>query len=469
MKRFMLFILAAALLPVIPLMARDHQDFHGDNNAGSSVQAPQQSGGGQEKPDSKVSNQEQRPQTPARSQSSGHVKQAQVPQQPVVINMNRPSSGGHNRNYPAQQQKNSNQQINNEPSYGTLQWNPVKRTKQQFKQPVMTQKQGYKPGAATPQQNVRKSFQASKSNTASVIHHHPYEPNYVRKKLQNLGVKSAPSFITKREEVIHTDREHSRITLPTTGFDKHSLHAQEFSPRHFNDKAVHSQMSIIVGASWQGKIRDYNHSENIAGRYYWHNDKNFNYCHYIDNSGYHWYGWYAGDRCFWTRNFNNRWWMYDSDFDRWCFWNNGFWWWQDPYHLGDLYLYNETDYIPCNSAQDSIAVTVPEDVSSNSFISADKTRTVKLVSDTQDAFLYDTSEQPAFNPVYLASGVKEVIYSDTSNGKPLEIILKLNDGTFDMFDGLGNPYNSQVYGEAAAPSDNEAPPINSNPPDNPVK
>ena len=27
------------------------------------------------------------------------------------------------------------------------------------------------------------------------------------------------------------------------------------------------------------------------------------------------------------------------------------------------------------------------------------------------------------------------------NGRPLEIILTLNDGSYDMFDNYGNPYN----------------------------
>ncbi len=41
---------------------------------------------------------------------------------PVVINMNRGSSGGHNRNYPSQQPANP-QPVRNQPSYGQLHWN----------------------------------------------------------------------------------------------------------------------------------------------------------------------------------------------------------------------------------------------------------------------------------------------------------------------------------------------------------
>jgi hypothetical protein len=98
--------------------------------------------------------------------------------------------------------------------------------------------------------------------------------------------------------------------------------------------------------------------------------------------------------------------------------------------------------VPVNSAEDNVAVTMPEDGNTHSFKSPDNTRTVKLVADTQDAFLYDTANPPAFNPVYLASGVQDVQFSDTKNGRPLEIFLKLNDGSFDMFDSNGTPYST---------------------------
>jgi hypothetical protein len=273
------------------------------------------------------------------------------------------------------------------------------------------------------------------------VHHHPYQVNYVRKKLQKLGVKTEPGYITNREEVIHTDKAHSVIAYPRTGFNNRPLNAVAVSSRHFNDSVVRTHMSLVAGVSWQEKIRGFNLTETSYNHYYWHNNGNFTYCHYIDNSGYHWYGWYVGNKYFWTRNFNNRWWWYDSGYDRWCFWNDGFWWWQDPYHMGDLYCYNDTGYIPVNSAEDNVAVTVPENNNTHDFTSPDNSRIVRVVADTEDAYLYDTANPPAFNPIYLASGVKDVMYSDPNNGRPLEIILKLNDNSFDMFDANGNPYN----------------------------
>lgn len=109
--------------------------------------------------------------------------------------------------------------------------------------------------------------------------------------------------------------------------------------------------------------------------------------------------------------------------------------------MGDLYCYDDEQYVPCNSADDDIIVTGPENASMQSYTSPDNTRIVKVDSDTQDAFLFDNETPPAFVPIYLASGVKNVMFSDTSNGRPLEIVLTLNDGSFDMFDGQGTPYN----------------------------
>ena len=89
-------------------------------------------------------------------------------------------------------------------------------------------------------------------------------------------------------------------------------------------------------------------------------------------------------------------------------------------------------------------VTGDQGVNESDFKSPDGSRLVKLVQSDGDAFLYDTAAIPSFDPIYLASGVQSVQFSDTSNGRPLEIILKLNDGSFDMFGTDGHPYNSEA-------------------------
>ncbi|MEI7640927.1 MAG: hypothetical protein WCJ46_05415 [bacterium] len=335
-------------------------------------------------------------------------KQAPAPVQPVVIRINESSSGGHDRNYPSQRQQSNTQQINTSPSYGTLQWHSSSQAKQSNNRQLQRQQSSnrYSQPSASKNTNSIATDASSRTivNPVSAIHHRPYENNYIRKKLKNLGVTTSPGYITNRKDIVNTDRSHSTITFPSRGIDERPLNATTFSSRKLNDKIVKSQMNLIMSSSWKGKISNFNQTERTPYRYYWHKDKKFNYCHYIDGVGYHWYGWYMNDRYFWTRHYNNRWWWYDADYDRWCFWNNNFWWWQDPYHIGDLYCYNNINYIPLNSANDNVAVSMPDSSNVNIYTSPDNTRKVKLVADTHDAFLYDNSNPPTFDPIYLGSG-----------------------------------------------------------------
>lgn len=363
---------------------------------------------------------------------------APVAHAPVVINMNHGSSGGHNRNFPVQQQSGPvARPANNQPSYGQLHWNKQAASRPQLQTNAMAGQSFQRPNV---QNFVRPGIRA-----AVAVHHHAYTQGYVRKKLQKLGVTAEPNLITDRAEIIHTDRAHSIIKYPQHGPDRLAITAAIVSPRHFNDPIVRNQLMVADSPEWQSRVNQFNVSENQVGHHYWHMDGGINYCHYLDASGYNWYGWYLGDQYFWTRNFNGRWWWYDSDFDRWCFWNNGYWWWQDPYHVSDLYCYNNDNYIPCNSSEDQVVVTASSNGTIQPNMSPDGTRVVKIDADTQDAFLYDTTNPPTFDPVYLASGVQSVQFSDTSNGRPLEIILKLNDGSFDMFDGQGSAYNPGAF------------------------
>jgi hypothetical protein len=402
--------------------------------------------------------------------SAGRPAAASRPMQtsraPVVINMSHGFSGGQNRNFPSQQSSTS-QPARTQPSYGQLHWNNQGNGQRTTRPAFQTNVREGVVGQVYQRPNVQ-NYSQSGVRAAVSVHHHPYTQGYVRKKLQKLGVSAEPNLITDRAEIIHTDRLHSTIRFPQHGLDHLAITATMVSPRHYNDGIVRDHMNLVDSVEWNARVNQFNFSENQAGHYYWHNDDGVNYCHYLDASGYHWFGWYRGDQYFWTRNFNGRWWWYDADYDRWCFWNNGFWWWQDPYHVGDLYCYNNDNYIPCNSSEDQVVVTASNNANLQSNVSPDGTRLVKVDADTQDAFLYDTTNPPTFDPVYLASGVQSVQFSDTSNGRPLEIILKLNDGSFDLFDGQGNPYGpgtfdadqaSQAGQPNAADQSNNPPPV----------
>jgi hypothetical protein len=256
-----------------------------------------------------------------------------------------------------------------------------------------------------------------------------------RERLRALGVKKTPEPIAKRSHILDTDRAHSVISLPQRDDRGRALHHELVDARHWNDPVVRTHMG-----SWNNHVRvetvlKLNQVEAVPGRYYWHHDAGFDYCHYYDRWGYHWYGWYVGPRQFWTRYYADRWWFYDSGFNRWCFWNDGFWWWQDPYHVGDLYVYDDDKYVPAEPEGEPVVSTV-ESADLKSFRSPDGTRLVKIMGDSHDAFLYDTAIPPSFNPQYLASKAVSAGFSDGSKG-PLRITLTLSDGSSDVFDSQG--------------------------------
>lgn len=390
---------------------------------------------------------------PSRPSPSPRPQQMQPMTHPMVINIQHQSSGFRGQNLPVQHPATYNRPV--APSYGQVNHTPP-QVKANFNLRRPSPWNGRNPqpniaAASRPAQESRPMSPHAAPAYAVALHHHPYAVGYVRKKLQKLGVANEPQYIVDRAEVIHTSRAQSQISLPHTGFGGAPLTGAAISPRDFNNLAVRNHMGVLNGPGWGRNINLICQNETQAGQYYWHHDDTgFNYCHYIDSSGYQWFGWYLGNQYFWTRNFQGRWWIYDSGYNRWCFWNNNFWWWQDPNHIGDLYCYNDSNYIPCNSSEDQIAVTVPPSDSMQSFTSPDGTRTVELTQGSGDAFLYDTAQPPSFDPVYLASGVQSVSFSDTSNGRPMQIMLTLSDGSYDMFDSQGSS-----YGPAAEEEDSE--------------
>ena len=263
----------------------------------------------------------------------------------------------------------------------------------------------------------------------------------VSPKFRTMGITHIPSPMRDRSKILRVGRARSVITLPRVGMGGAAIGAKVIAPRSIGGRVVVSHMTAITrNAAFTSQINIYNRGELVPNHYYWHTGSGFNYCHYYDNWGYHWYGWYLGSSCFWTRYYENNWWWYDNAFDRWCYWHDGGWWWQDP-SLNVVYVYNDGAYL---QAQDSSPQTSSPSNSNDPgqvvYQSNDGTRKVKVMSGSQDAFLYDAADSPSFDPVYLATGVKDVKFSDTSSQKPLQVILTLNDGTFQMFDAYGNPY-----------------------------
>src|SRR5258708_3485178 len=119
---------------------------------------------------------------------------------------------------------------------------------------------------------------------------------------QRMGIHSVPQPIQNRSQILATNRQRSVITPPGTGPHGMVLHASVLAPRAMTSNIVQTHMGRITSnAAFSAQINLYNRNEVRTNNYYWHNWNGVNYCHYHDTWGYHWYGWYIGSNCFWTR------------------------------------------------------------------------------------------------------------------------------------------------------------------------
>jgi hypothetical protein len=286
----------------------------------------------------------------------------------------------------------------------------------------------------------------------------------VSAQVRSLGVRSYPRPYV-RTQLLVAPRERSAIAFPNRGVGGGALHANVFARTNFSaNPVIRTHMALITGGAFRAQIGIYNANERIVGKYYWHRGNGFDYCHYYDRWGYHWYGWYLGNTYFWTRWYSNNWWWYDPAYYRWCYWHDGGWWWQDP-DTTTVYVYNNGSYMPTDSANADVNVNVGNGQGSpsaqapvqnqggkNVYYSNDGSREVKVVG--SDAFLYDVSGQNAFKPVYLGTNVTSAKFSNTSNGKPLQVMLLFSDGSFGLFDAQGNSING---GNNSSGNDNQSP------------
>jgi|GEM_PF-4620725 len=74
--------------------------------------------------------------------------------------------------------------------------------------------------------------------------------------------------------------------------------------------------------------------------------------------------------------------------------------------------------------------------------SPDRTRKVDISGDNQDAYLYDTSDSPAFDPVYLNSQAVAVQFQSDEDGQLVVLILN-QDGSTNSYDSSGTFIDSQ--------------------------
>jgi len=320
------------------------------------------------------------------------------------------------------------------------------------------------------------NFHEGHANNRNARPRHNVRPNVYRtnrvgvsSQVRNLGVRSYPRPYA-RTQLLVAPRERSAIAFPNRGVGGASLHANVFARTNFSaNPVIRNHMALITGGAFRTQIGIYNTNERIVGNYYWHRGNGFNYCHYYDRWGYHWYGWYLGNSYFWTRWYSNNWWWYDPAYYRWCYWHDGGWWWQDP-DTTTVYVYNNGSYMTAEGANVNVNVgngqAVPNTQAlvqnkggKNVYYSNDGSREVKVVG--ADAFLYDVSGQNAFKPVYLGTNVTSAKFSNTSTGKPLQVMLLFSDGSFELFDDQGNSVNG---GNNSSGNDNQPPAAQSNSP-----
>ncbi|MDE2490172.1 MAG: hypothetical protein KGM24_04950 [Elusimicrobia bacterium] len=184
--------------------------------------------------------------------------------------------------------------------------------------------------------------------------------------------------------------------------------------------------------------------------YDWHRWNGMDVCHHYDDWGFHWWGFYVGGSYFWTRWYGDHYWWYDPYWHRWVYLQDGRWWWQDA---GAEYVLIDGRYYRYGDANGTIVMipdaTPPVDVPPSdpnapaspgrtAFYSEDGTRSVLILGQDRDAYLYDlTVTDPNDARAagrWLASGVKSVAfeYADgtAADGSATKVLRQL-DLSFD--------------------------------------
>lgn len=198
-----------------------------------------------------------------------------------------------------------------------------------------------------------------------------------------------------------------------------------------------------------GVVRDMNRrrrAELSPGRVYWHRAGGVRYGHAYHH-GLHWYGFHHGPRVFWTAYHNDYYWWHEPVYDRWVFWWGGGWWWPGPANV--VYVYRDGDYLPAEEVPErpSELPAPPPDAAApsagGSWKSDDGRRMVQVTGPDNEAFLYDTT---GANPAFLKSlgrDAEQVRFSGGKDGKPLQVLVDRQGGSFTLFNEDGAPLETK--------------------------
>jgi hypothetical protein len=419
MKQILAFLLTLGLLPVFSAFAEERHHHHGDKDKDERFEKKSSESKSVEKQER---NHEEKTSRKSETDGQGEVKNSQ-----------RQDRGNRNRQVNQTQNEPAKVQDGNNQGRDRDRGNHHNRNRDNDS----VQNNTFKNNSVQNDNNRgrdrdnRRDF----SNNRREIKSQVRRETIIHKDLTRMGIKRVPEPIRDRKEILRVDRQRSVISMPKEGYGGKKL-GNFTAAKSVNAVGIRTHMGgIVKNRVFINQINIYNRSENHPNRYYWHRHGGFDYCHYYDPWGYHWYGWYVGSNYFWTRYYSNRWWWYDSSYNRWCYWNNGGWWWQDPYRVNVIYVYNNNRYVPASDTNVYLSSAGQE--SAQVFRNSDQTRTVRVIGENRDAFLSDTSDYPSFKPVYLDSDVKDVKFSDGG-----QIMLTLRNGSFELFDSEGYPYKS---------------------------
>lgn len=276
----------------------------------------------------------------------------------------------------------------------------------------------------------------------------PQNPGGVRRRLPR------PERITDRTRVIDIDRTQIIRYPSVDGSGRRLGHT------HLGRAPYRSEHTTIINNNIT-IVNDYARRYTTRGVWWWHDHNGYRLGHHCDARGRHWFGWYIGTVYFWTVWHGDYYWHWDPYYERWVYWHQNRRWYEHP-TTRVIYIYDDRRYYRYEDVGGGV-VTRPDttppvaqppaepgdaDPADESYFSEDGTREVRVYGDERDAFLYDTAETPSFEPKWLASGVKEVQFSDTSDGTPLQINIvtekkKTENGvetvvrSFKLFDANG--------------------------------
>jgi hypothetical protein len=382
---------------------------------------------------------------------------------------NRSGGGGYNGGYSAPQQRSAAPRYTppvyrQEPTAPMYQ-RPVYR-------PVVPQTPRYVAPAATPAAAPRHEIPASNSN----FNRAPRQFQPPQKRPPTIAAAGGGRALPRPQPM--GDRRvgpSGAVELPRSGPDHHPLTQSPLTGRNHRIIAPGgANLSAIRDESFRNSVRNTDRGWDLSDRGYHWQQWNGNWaCHRYDGR-FHWWGFYMGSAYFWTIDWYDNYWWYDPYCHRWCYLYNDAWWWQDPANMQTAYLYQDGDYYqyddapggevvlnadqtpPVDAPPADDATQPPADPVAKVLYSPDGTRAVQITRDNADAYLYDTADPPAFNDVWLGSGVTDVRFRMDGQNQLIQILTIMGDDRFNVFDKNGN--SSTAPAAPAQPMPVNAPP-----------